>query len=31
MDKGLQDYISNQLKSVWVILGNVKRRVEEIE
>lgn len=31
MDKGLQEYMSNQLKSIWVIIGNMKRRVESIE
>jgi hypothetical protein len=30
-DKGLQDYIGNQLKTVWVMISNLKRRQEELE
>lgn len=31
LDRNLQDYVSNQLKSVWVQVSNLKRRTEDIE
>jgi hypothetical protein len=30
-DKGLQNYIANQLKNVWTYAGEIKKRVENIE
>ena len=29
-DKGMQDYIGNQLKNLWTLVSGIKTRIENI-